>query len=46
MLLTMAAVMGGKRMDLRNPREGKPSECNGQLDEEGEEDRKVRAVTL
>lgn len=46
MLLTMAAVMGGKRMDLRNPWEGKPSECNDQLDEEGEEDRKVKAVIL
>ena len=33
MLLTMVAVMGGKRMDLRNPWEGKPSECNDQLDE-------------
>lgn len=29
---------------LRNPREGKPAECNDQLDEEGEKDEALRLL--
>lgn len=31
---------------LRIPREGKPAECNDQLDEEGKKDRSIKAIIL
>lgn len=44
--LRMVPGVGGEGMDVRNPQEGKPSECNDQWDEEGEEGRKIKADIL
>lgn len=43
-LITGALADG--RMDFKESREGKPAECNDQLDEEGKKDRSVKAIIL